>query len=82
MEEQLIQASKLATLGTMAAGIAHEMSQPLNIIRLWAEDGLAALRHDSGKPGHQAWILNLVIEQTRRMGAIIDHMRSFSRRDA
>ena len=31
---QLIQSDKMATLGRLAAGMAHELSQPLNIIRL------------------------------------------------
>ncbi|MGK0441660.1 MAG: PAS domain S-box-containing protein, partial [Pseudohongiellaceae bacterium] len=31
---QIIQASKLATLGEMATSVAHELNQPLNIIRL------------------------------------------------
>ena len=38
LQEELAQTSKLATLGTMAAGIAHEMSQPLNIIKITADD--------------------------------------------
>ena len=33
-EQQLIQASKMATLGEMSAGIAHELNQPLSIIGL------------------------------------------------
>lgn len=35
-EQQLIQASKMATLGEMATGIAHELNQPLTVIRLRA----------------------------------------------
>ena len=36
-EAQLIQASKLATLGEMAAGIAHELNQPLNVIKIGSD---------------------------------------------
>ncbi|MBU2620918.1 MAG: PAS domain S-box protein, partial [Proteobacteria bacterium] len=36
-ETQLIQAGKLATLGTMAAGMAHEINQPLNVIQICAD---------------------------------------------
>jgi len=32
-EQQLIQASKMATLGEMATGIAHELNQPLSVIK-------------------------------------------------
>ncbi|MBW2722634.1 MAG: PAS domain S-box protein, partial [Deltaproteobacteria bacterium] len=37
-EEQLIQASKMATLGEMSAGVAHELNQPLSVIRELAEE--------------------------------------------
>ena len=36
-EAQLIQAGKLATLGTMAAGMAHEINQPLNVIQICSD---------------------------------------------
>jgi histidine kinase len=32
-EQQLIQASKMATLGEMASGVAHELNQPLSVIK-------------------------------------------------
>lgn len=37
IERQLVQTSKLATLGEMAASVAHEMNQPLNVIRMAAD---------------------------------------------
>ena len=36
-EQQLIQASKMATLGEMASGVAHELNQPLQVISGYAE---------------------------------------------
>ena len=36
-ETQLIQASKMTTLGVMAAGMAHEINQPLNVIQVCAD---------------------------------------------
>ena len=36
-ETQLIQASKMTTLGLMAAGMAHEINQPLNVIQICAD---------------------------------------------
>ena len=44
-EEQLIQTSKMATLGQMAAGMAHELNQPLNAIQAWKRISV----HDGGK---------------------------------
>ena len=81
LQEELVQASKLATLGTLAAGMAHELSQPLNIIRIWAENALSRLRDGDLDQGRGEKVLTLISEQTDRMGKIIDHMRTFSRRD-
>ena len=81
LQEELVQTSKLATLGTLAAGMAHEMSQPLNIIRIWAENALSRLRDGELDNGRLEKVLTLIAEQTERMGKIIDHMRTFSRRD-
>ena len=81
LQEELVQASKLAMLGTLAAGMAHEMSQPLNIIRIWAENALSRLRDGALEPARLDKVLTLIADQTERMGRIIDHMRTFSRRD-
>lgn len=81
LQEELVQTSKLATLGTLAAGMAHEMSQPLNIIRIWAENALLRLRDGEVDKARLDKVLTIVADQTERMGRIIDHMRTFSRRD-
>ncbi|MCW2243316.1 sensor histidine kinase [Azospirillum canadense] len=80
-QEELVQTSKLATLGTLAAGMAHEMSQPLNIIRIWSENALSRLRDGDTDTARLDKVLTIVADQTERMGKIIDHMRTFSRRD-
>jgi PAS domain S-box-containing protein len=84
LQIELVQASKLATLGTLTAGMAHELSQPLNIIRLWIDEAAARLREAPLEPGHAAPIeqtFALIVEQTVRMRSIIDHMRVFTRRE-
>jgi PAS domain S-box-containing protein len=81
------QSAKLATLGELAAGMAHELAQPMNIIRMAAEAALLGL--DSGRdsePGRASGLadrdrLELIATQAGRMGEIIDHMRVFTRRD-
>lgn len=81
LQEELVQTSKLATLGTLAAGIAHETSQPLNIIRVSVDGCLMMMREGVADPAYHQEVLSLVSEQTKRMGDIIEHMRSLSRRD-
>ncbi len=81
LQAEVVQTSKLATLGTLAAGMAHEMSQPLNVIRLWTENMLSRLRDNLLEPQRAERSLTLVIEQTDRMAKLIDHVRTFGRRD-
>lgn len=61
--------------------MAHEMSQPLNIIRIWAENALSRLRDGDTDTARLDKVLTIMSEQAERMGRIIDHMRTFSRRD-
>jgi len=80
-QAQLIQASKLATLGEMATGVAHELNQPLNIIRMAAESLTEFLDDDEGiPPEFLKKKLSRISAQTQRASAIIDHMRMFGRK--
>ena len=81
MHEQLVQTAKLATLGEMAAGLVHELSQPLNIIRLTAEGALLFMERGKASAEWQAEQFTLIAEQAQRTAEIIDHIRIFSRRD-
>ncbi len=81
VQEQLIQTAKLATLGEMAAGLVHELSQPLNIIRLTAEGALLFIERGKATPDWQAQQFELIAEQSQRTAEIIDDIRIFSRRD-
>jgi PAS domain S-box-containing protein len=82
LQEELAQTSKLATLGTMAAGIAHEMSQPLNIIKITADDCGLMIEEGETDFRYLAQGMELIATQAMRMGEIVDQMRSFSRRDS
>jgi two-component system C4-dicarboxylate transport sensor histidine kinase DctB len=44
--DELIQAAKLAALGQMATGIAHELNQPLSALRSYAFNGVRQLQRD------------------------------------
>lgn len=80
VQTQLIQTAKLATLGEMAAGMAHELSQPMNVIRMAAEGAL--LTDGKTLPERVRKGLDIIAGQAGRMGDIIDHMRVFSRKQA
>ena len=78
LREQLAHAARVGTLGEMAAGLAHELNQPLTAIHLEANVGLelAALDDRAGV----ADSLVRISEQSLRAGDIVRRMRTFARR--
>ncbi|SOE01688.1 PAS domain S-box-containing protein [Caenispirillum bisanense] len=88
-QASVAQSAKLATLGELAAGMAHELAQPMNIIRMAAEAALLRLDTPGEAPPPAAEQgrsevrkrFELIAGQAGRMGEIIDHMRIFTRRD-
>jgi PAS domain S-box-containing protein len=80
MEQQLIHNERMAGLGEMAAGIAHEINQPLNIMSLSFENILYEL--SLKKKIDEASLHNRsekIFESLLRIEKIIDHIRDFSR---
>ena len=87
LNAQLIQSSKLAALGEISAGIAHELMQPLNALRL----GIANLRRQMSAPGRNPTIgeaaappeqlqrLERMEKQVGRAGDIVHTMRMLGR---
>ena len=70
-------ASRLASLGEMAAGLAHEIKQPLQSISLAAEIAqLAIRRHDTAEAERR---LDRIVEQTQRSADLLDRLRRFAR---
>jgi PAS domain S-box-containing protein len=76
---QIIQSSKLATLGEMATSVAHELNQPLNVIRMAAGNSRRKISKGIADPEYLNDKLKRIEEQTARAAAIIDHMRMFGR---
>ncbi len=72
---QLLQASKLASIGELAAGVAHELNQPLMVIRALSQ----SLLLDPTVSPARGKDLALIEKNTERMARIISHLRSFSR---
>lgn len=77
-QAQLVQAGKLATLGELTTGVAHELNNPLNNIGLFV--GNAIERLSRGEDGEQTiGDLREAVEQLRRATEIISHLRTFGR---
>lgn len=79
MQEQLIQSSKMATLGEMATGVAHELNQPLNVIRLAVGNIIKRLDKKPINARYMKEKLSKVDLMAERAASIIDHMRIFGR---
>jgi PAS domain S-box-containing protein len=79
MALQLAQSAKLAQLGELATGMAHELNQPLAGITLAAENALRSLATSPDAPPRVRQKLDLIIDLATRASAVIDHMRVFGR---
>jgi histidine kinase len=80
-EQQLIQASKMATLGEMATGVAHELNQPLSVIKTASSFFIKKL--DEKKPFAEevlSTMLRKIDANVDRASKIISHMRLFARK--
>lgn len=73
-KSKMLQASKLATLGEMAAGIAHEINNPLAIIT----GAISALSRGLQDPA-QLRKIDMIYKATDRMTRIVKGLRKFSR---
>jgi PAS domain S-box-containing protein len=79
-ETQLIQASKMTTLGVMTAGMAHEINQPLNVIQVCADFFLKMVK--KGMPISDEDLKSMandISANVQRAAGIIKHMRDFAR---
>ncbi|MEA4854887.1 MAG: ATP-binding protein [Solidesulfovibrio sp.] len=80
-EQQLIQASKMATLGEMATSVAHELNQPLTVIQTIA-DLLARKTRGDASPPRELFreMAEGIGKHIARATRIISHMREFGRK--
>lgn len=78
--EQIAHISRVSTMGEMAAGLAHEINQPLAAITNYAGACLADLSSKPGGTGGDPRIaesLGEIVAQAERAGQIIRHLRAF-----
>lgn len=80
MQDELIQSNKLATLGQIAAGVAHEINQPVAAIRAYADNAAVFLDRADGKTAKAN--LGLIAGLTDRIGLITDELRAFARKSS
>ncbi|TDY53518.1 histidine kinase [Paraburkholderia rhizosphaerae] len=73
--DELIQASKLAALGQMAAGITHELNQPLAALRSFSDNTRVFLERGDHAAAHEN--LEAIAALTERMGKITNQLKLF-----
>jgi C4-dicarboxylate-specific signal transduction histidine kinase len=80
-QEQLVQAGKLATLGELTTGVAHELNNPLNNIGLFVGNAidLIELGMADAEPERILQELYNAMQQVRKATEIISHLRTFGR---
>ena len=78
-QEQLVQAAKLATLGELTTGVAHELNNPLNNIGLFIGNVIDIIELGKLDADRVVRDLNKAMEQVHKASQIISHLRTFGR---
>jgi C4-dicarboxylate-specific signal transduction histidine kinase len=78
-QEQLVQAGKLATLGELTTGVAHELNNPLNNIGLLIGNVIDLIEYDQVDHERMLRDLRMATQQVRKATEIISHLRTFGR---
>jgi signal transduction histidine kinase len=74
-QEMIVRAEKLSSLGTLAAGAAHEILNPASVIRMRAE----LIAEDNPEEGLEYQSANIIVRNIDRIRNICDDLRKFSR---
>jgi PAS domain S-box-containing protein len=76
-EDELARVARLATMGEMASGLAHQINQPLAAISAFAQGSIQRLRQRQGGEGSDGVVESLeqIARQAGRAGDIVRHLR-------
>ncbi len=77
LQRELAHLSRVSTVGEMAAGLAHELNQPLTAINNYAKGTLHRLRSGKGNPEELLSVMERVADQAMRAGHIIRKIRRY-----
>jgi two-component system C4-dicarboxylate transport sensor histidine kinase DctB len=78
VQQDLVQANRLAILGQVAAGVAHEINQPVATIRAYADNSKVLL--ERGRAETAIDNLDHIASLTERIGAITDDLKALARK--
>ena len=78
VQQELVQANRLAILGQVAAGVAHEINQPVATIRAYADNARVFLAR--AQPEQATGNLTAIANLTERIGTITEELKAFARK--
>ncbi|RWX38403.1 ATP-binding protein [Rhizobium leguminosarum] len=78
VQQDLVQANRLAILGQVAAGVAHEINQPVATIRAYADNARTFLERGQTTPAGEN--LESIAALTERIGSITEELKTFARK--
>lgn len=78
VQQELVQANRLAILGQVAAGVAHEINQPVATIRAYADNARVFLERKQTDPVEEN--LGAIAALTERIGTITEELKAFARK--
>lgn len=80
MEARMIETDKMAAVGLLASGVAHEINNPLAVISAYSEELIDRLSEKSLTPVEVREVLNVIYGQVLRCKQITDQLLHFARR--